>query len=200
MSPVTRPTRALAVAALALLGCDSPVLRPDPGGASLYLQIARDLTVSSAAPDRYRIHLEGPSPATVIGSPGETVVLEQLTPGSYSVALEGLVGSAVETYGEQNGVSVISGQNASVTVQLQSFVPELLTLPTFVKQGGQLDVRFTAVSGATQYLVEWDDDPDFGSPASSQTSNTNVSVTIDAAGIYFVRVRAENCLGSMVSR
>ena len=193
---MTRSPRLFVASLLLLWGCDSPVFDPDVGGASMSLRVASDLTTISAAPDRYRIHLDGPSLLMVTGAPGETVVLEELTPGSYSVALEGLVGNAVETYGEQNGVSVIAGQNADVTVSLQSFVPQLLRLPTFVSQGGQLDVQFTSVPGATHYLVEWDDDLNFGSPESSQTNSTSVSVTIDAAGIYFVRVRAANRLGS----
>ena len=191
-----RPSRLATVVLLALWACDSPVAHSPTGRASLSLELAAD-RAGAAVPDQYRIHLQGPSPTVRTGRPGESVVLDDLLPGTYTVALEGLVSSAVETYGERTGVSVTAGQDTNVTVILQSFIPDLLTLPTFVEQGGTLDVRFMAVQGASTYVVEWDDDPGFTTPQSAETSATSLGIQIDVAGIYFVRVSAVNRLGTV---
>ena len=55
---------------------------------------------------------------------------------------------------------------------------------------------WSAVSGASQYEVEWSTSPGSGNAQSQTTTSTSFTITFDETGSYYVRVRAINRFGS----
>ena len=146
--------------------------------------------------DQGRIRIIGPTSRTVTVSPGTTQTIDGLAPGSYTVALEGLTGGDVETFGVRSGVNVVAGSNTTVTVTMNSFVPVIGAPPADVQAGQSATVTFSAVSGATVYVVEYAANSAFTGAQQTEVSGTTANVTLSAEGPYFIRVRARNEFGS----
>lgn len=179
------PLRMLAAGLVALLACEGP---GEPSGAGgLGLQV---ISVSSAATlDSGRVILEGPTDTIVRATPGSTVTILGLAPGTYTVTLEGFVGSEVDHFGRKAGVQVVAGQNAAVTVTFDSFRPALGP-PTLTPDGLQFVVSFPAVPAADSYRVEVAATADFAGADGSVVTGPSAQFAIDHSGAYFIRARA----------
>ena len=161
-----RASAILAVAALA--ACESGNTGTEPGvQASLALIVALEPGLASAA-DAGTLHLEGPTPKTVSMTPGRTLTIDNLLLGSYTVTLEAFSGGRLESLAETT-TSVTAGQNRQVTLTLRSFVPTGLSVPGEVSAGDPVSVTWSSVQGATGYVVEWADNPQFTNAQSVQT-------------------------------
>jgi TolB protein len=147
--------------------------------------------------DQGRIRIIGPTSRTVTVSPGTTQTIDGLAPGSYTVALEGLTGGDVETFGVRSGVNVVAGSNTTVTVTMNSFVPVIGAPPADVQAGQSATVTFSAVSGATVYVVEYAANSAFTGAQQTEVSGTTANVMLSAEGVYYIRVRARNEFGSL---
>jgi hypothetical protein len=188
-----RAVAVLAVAALA--ACESGGTGTDPGvQASLALIVALEPGLASAA-DAGTLHLEGPTPKTVSMTPGQTLTIDNLLPGSYTVTLEAFSGGRLESLAETT-TSVTAGQNRTVSLTLRSFVPTGLSVPGEVSAGDPVSVTWSSVQGATGYVVEWADNPQFTNAQSLQTDATNATLTLATQGTWQVRVSARNRFGS----
>ena len=113
---------ACALAGVVAAGCNEGFTNVGgPGYLALTVQLDASL---AAAPTSYRVYIDGPTSRTLTLSPGSTESATGLDPGSYTVAVEGLVGSDVEVYGERGGITVESDTETSVTANLQTtFIP-----------------------------------------------------------------------------
>ncbi len=182
------------VATFAMLaGCDATLAAS--GEPALALRIIAPAGVTLTTMDQLRVRLEGPTARIVTVTPGTTVSIDGLLPGMYTVSLEGLVAGEVETFGETAGVDATAG-NTDVTVTMDSFVPDSVSVPSTGVQGQQVSVQFGEVAGASSYVVEWASDSAFTSLRSTPTSSSNANLTIETAGFAHVRVRALNHFGS----
>ena len=71
------------------------------------------------AADQVTIHVEGPTPRTVSAQPGETVTIPNLSPGGYTVAVEGFLAGEVEWF-DETAVTVQAGSSARATLSATS--------------------------------------------------------------------------------
>jgi hypothetical protein len=180
----------------ALLGaCESAPAGPDEANTSLSLQIVAVAAAVSSA-DQGRIRIDGPSSSTRTVALGDSVKFTNLQPGTYTVVLEALAQGAVEAYGEST-FPLAAGDDRRVSVILQSFVTSSVNAPEEVVVNEPLSVTWGAVSGATSYQVEWDDEAGFGSPQTTQASGTSASITPTVLGMIYLRVRAVNRFGAV---
>ena len=149
----------------------------------------------------------------IVSGPTDTVVdltvttteitgtIQGLTPGSYVVTVEGLIGGAVDHYGQATGVTVQSEQTATATITFASFLPDLSGFGLTSTTAFAFNVTFPAVNGATNYDVMWDTDPGFGANPDSATSvGPNPTVTVGQATTYYVRARSRNVNSANVGR
>jgi len=179
----------------ALAACESGQTGTDPGvQASLALIVALEPGLASAA-DAGTLHLEGPTPKTVSMTPGQTLTIDNLLPGSYTVSLEAFAGGRLESFAETT-TSVVAGQNRQVSLTLRSFIPTGVSVPTEVFAGDQVTVTYGSVPGATGYVVEWADNPQCTNAQSLQTDGTSATFTVPSQGTWQVRVFARNRFGS----
>jgi hypothetical protein len=175
---------------LTLWSCEARSLDPAVGTA-LAIQIGAS---GSMAADAGVVHIEGPSSMSLAIEPGETRTVEGLLPGSYSVALEALVGDQLESFGETT-VTVIAGEISEAAITLQSFTPSFLDVDDEAVPGVPFPVAYGTVEGAEGYVVQWDDHPSFSSPQSVQVGGTSTNITFSNTGTYVVRVRARGRYG-----
>jgi pre-peptidase len=118
--------------------------------------------------------------------------LDGLDPGTYVVALKGLVSNQVDYYGDTSGVQVRSGENTVTTVSFCSFRPVIadLGLPT---ESHSFTVRWSRVAKADHYILEQSTNP--GVPTSwvdHIVTDTSTLVTVADTGTYTFRVLAVN--------
>ncbi|MBI2614499.1 MAG: hypothetical protein HYW52_02230, partial [Gemmatimonadetes bacterium] len=196
---------ALGCAAL-FLSCKDAV-RPDATG-SIALQVIVPSEPAAGGPERSpaepRGHLTSATATATSGTTTKTVTLTGgtgsatftgtitgLAPGTYTVTVQGFVGTEVDYYGQTAGVSVTANVTTTATITFQSFVPTLsaLTTPT---ASFRPSVSFSSVSNATSYKIEFARDAGFTSPLSSTTTTTSGSIVIADTGTYYARVRAAN--------
>ncbi len=124
------------------------------------------------------------------GQSGDSVIFDNLEPGSYDVIVEGLTGGEVEYFGNRAGVSVTAGNVSRVTISnygLFTTQPNVLTSPT---TDVQFDVSFSGVAGATGYVVEWGTGTTYANTFAA--TGTSARISVDDPGTYNVRVRANN--------
>jgi hypothetical protein len=172
---------------VALLACEHPTESASPAG-NLSLQVVSE-GGSAVVLDSGFVRLDGPTDRTVKVTPGATVTIEGLSPGSYTVALEGFDDDAVDRFGQTSGVQVIAGQNTTASVNLTSFVPVLNPLPPS-GTSTTFAVQFSSVVGATSYEVETATDAAFTAGRQAfPTTATSLNVTVADFGTRFVRVR-----------
>jgi hypothetical protein len=182
------------LALVAAAACDSSINGTDV--ASIALSITYADGGASGNVDQGQVRIEGPtSRGPLQVAPGGTLTIEGLTPGSYTVVLEGLTGGEVETYGERTGVNVVAGSNTTVNVTMNSFIPTFNTVPGEVTAGESVTVTYTGVTGATAYVVEWSNDAGFANAQQTEVSATTATITLADEGTYYVRVRARNRFG-----
>jgi alpha-tubulin suppressor-like RCC1 family protein len=182
--PMIRAIKIVAIGGVVLLACEEP-LAPKSGGLTLRVLIAPG---DNAALDSGYIQVRGLTNRSQKVTPGTTTTIDGLEPGTYTVALEGFAGGAVDHFGQTTGVVVKAGQNTPASVSFASFSTTLSPLPDSMI-GKVFNVSFTAVPEAS-YLVEWTKDPSFASVVGSSTmSATTIQVTAPDYNRYYVRVR-----------
>ncbi len=150
----------------------------------------------TSTPDQGRIHIEGPTPRVVLVTPGTTETISGLVPGTYTVAVEGLIAGEVESYGERGGINVTAGANTPVTVVRTDFIPVLHALDAELQLGQTMDVAWNPVPGADEYRLEWDDNGGFTSPTVIELDATSTDITVQAPGSHYIRVRAVTRFGN----
>ncbi len=188
-----RAVSILAVASLA--GCEAGRTGTEPDlVASLALSIAFEPGLAPD-PDAGTLHLEGPTPRTVPMSPGQTLTIDNLQPGSYTVSLEAFAGGRLESFAETS-TTVTAGQNRQVSLTLRSFIPTNVVVPGEVDAGEPVTVTYGAVPGATSYVVQWADNPQFSNAQQQEVPGTSATFAFEAEGEYQVRVFARNRFGS----
>lgn len=180
------------VGAMMISSCESG-LEPH-SEATLSLRIAS--VSSSSGADAGTLHLEGPSPRTVSIQPGQTVTVEDLLPGTYTVTLEAFVGGQLESLGQTN-VTVVAGQDRQANITLRSFVPAFVTVTEEIFVGESATIQIASVQGAASYVVEWSSDPDFAGSTSVEVSGISTTIPFSTVGDYYVRARARSRFGSL---
>ncbi len=201
------------------MSCDIP-LRPTTGGISIVLLssagmqmsvsqrvddgsgLTPDLTPFEGAPakialDGARVIVTGPTNKTVTNNTASggffNLSVTGLDPGTYTVAVEGLVNGQVGHYGSVSSIVVTAGNNTAATVPFPVFQPII----PFAAVVDTTDVlRFTisygAITGATGYLVEWSLSPTMAGASSKTVTGTSTEIVVTQEGKYYVTVKAVN--------
>ncbi len=145
-----------------------------------------------SAIDAARIRIVGPTPRVLENqSPGSTVTVDGLSPGSYTVIFEGLVGGEVDYYGTAS-VTVEVGENRTATLNYGSFRPTMNAFSTPTTDMTFL-VSYGAAFAADSYLVEIDVDPSFPAPIfDTVITETSIAIWVSDAGTYYARATAIN--------
>lgn len=122
---------------------------------------------------------------------GFEALVEQIPTGTYSVAVEGLVGGETDRFGRMTGVVVSADAPSNATVTLRSFVP---TVGDFLSPSTSttLVVTYSAVQLAVGYVVELATRPDFQTASRTATAETKTLLFSAALGTHYIRVRATN--------
>lgn len=187
-----------------VVGCAEDSTGPTTGSITLQLvsppasvnagSLARAPAEPASHLQSLRVTVDGPTPKTQTfpcTSSSCEGTIEGLAPGSYSVTVEGLVGTEVAHFGQTSGVQVVAGETATATLSLPSFQPVLLSLPD-TTEVLHFPVSFQAVSGATSYVVEWAKSSTFSGASSVTLTGTSTEITVTEEAQYHVRVRAVN--------
>jgi hypothetical protein len=104
----------------------------------------------------------------------------------------------VETFGQQGNVLVREGQFTTVSLSMQSFVPQFTGGPDQVAAGQDFTVEWNAVPGGVSYDLVVATDPDFGSVIRSEnTDGTELTLALGDPGPHYFRVRARNEFNSI---
>ena len=187
-----RTVRVALGSVVALLACDGVPVAPGNTGRLVVATVSQ----ASVALDAGKVIVVGPSSSpttkTVNATPGQTVTIDGLQPGSYTVALQGFVGGAVAMFGQTSGVQVVGGQDRRATVSFNSFVPAADPLPSSAT-GKTFTVSYAGVAGAARYQVEAATDQAFTANKVSVDvagSQTSVNITVPNYGTFYARVRA----------
>jgi hypothetical protein len=150
-----------------------------------------------------RAIISGPTSRTVsltVTPDSITGNITGLAPGTYTVIVEGMIGGDVERFGQANSVNVTAGATATASMVFGSFRPDLSGFGLTSTTAFSFDVTFPAVSGATDYDIEWDTDSGFGNPSSATATSPSLTVTVSQATTYSVRVRSRNSGSTAVGR
>ncbi len=152
--------------------------------------------------DAARIHIIGPTNRNLnLSDAGDHFmgVVEDLSPGTYVVAGEGLMSGETAYYGEARQVQVSAGINTGTDIHVYSFQPRILALDS-ATTALRFALTFSSVQNADSYLVEIATDANFQTAYDQTTTDTAVVVTVPGAGNHFIRVRAENAIVSGLGR
>jgi hypothetical protein len=173
-----------ALGMVVMLGCEGPI-ESSTGGMILHVSIAPG---GSSTFDSLRVHLQGPHTETMTLAPVTTLTFDRLTPGTYTVTVEGFAAGAVDHFGD-NRVAVFGGRTTTSALTMSLFQTTLDLLPDSVV-GRQFPVSYAALPGATGYRVEWTTDSSFGSGIGIVSDTlTSTEITVPDYGRYYVRVR-----------
>lgn len=191
--------RALVITTIAAWACDTPI-EPDPfGTVSVRVVVsAEDLANSAVDAARlrwYKTSDGGPGTTRTMTVANDTArgSITGLEPGSYTVAVEGTNGGALELFGEQT-VNVAAGNTATPLIIGRLFTPTLSGLPdsTFALSA-DVSYPITRSTDATAYDVEWGtSSADFTGADSVRSAGADTTVTVSDVGTYYVRARARN--------
>jgi alpha-tubulin suppressor-like RCC1 family protein len=196
----------LALSVAPLLSSCKDAMRPD-GTGSIVLEIflgpgSAAAPGVSGAPALPAGHLTSAT-ATAVGPTTKTITLTagasnftgtitDLPVGSYTVMVQGFVGTEVDYYGETGGVSVTANSSTTASIVFQSFVPPSVSFPAPITWSFRPALTIGAVPNATSYVIEVDRTSSFPSPAKTTVSSTSGSFIVSDTGTYYVRVRAAN--------
>ena len=126
---------------------------PDVAGSGGWAKQVASETVDSA-----RVILSGPESRVVAATPGTTVTISDLEPGTYSAVLEAFQGDEVTWKGTVTGVSVVAGETTETT--------EVLLAPT--------EIDFIAIGERAQ----------LNSPSGASWASTDASIVdVDDTGL-----------------
>ena len=98
---------------LAVWACEDTAA---PGGTGSLSVLVLDAASSGRALDSGLIRVSGPTIRTVRATPGTNVRLDGLTPGTYTLTLEGFVGPNMVNHGRVSGIAVTAGQTSAATL------------------------------------------------------------------------------------
>jgi PKD repeat protein len=185
-----RTHHGLAAAALAgLWACVQPN-RPELGNGRLSLQFQGS---AATAWDSVKVFVRGATNRTVNVTPGRTVTIDRLIPGTYTVALEAFDSGGVASFFQTSNVNVAASANTSLTpaaTQFASFVPTMSALPSTATSTTFM-VSFGSVPDAASYELEAATNQTFAANrVAVATTTTSTPVTVPTYGTYYVRVRA----------
>ncbi|MEQ9569941.1 MAG: Ig-like domain-containing protein [Longimicrobiales bacterium] len=140
--------------------------------------------------DQGRVRIEGNGVnRTITLAPGASQPVD-LDPGSYTVSMEALAGGTVVGWFERSNVSVIDGQQTTVSISPQAFSGPTPSAASQARAGDPFTVSWSPVTGAASYELQSSFSNTFSSILDQQTlSGTSASVTIPQAGTVFHRVR-----------
>lgn len=195
--------RFVRVARVALVGgavvsCDAPLRAPSEGGIAPRIALVEADSITRAS---LILPLQSVS-ARAIGPTPKTIELAQnggqftgritgLAEGSYEVIIEGRAGGQIQYYGRTNA-TVTRGQQATPGVTFAPAIPTVNDPPLPNTASFSQVVPFTAVNGATGYVIEWSTSPTFAGASSRAlgASETSPLITVDGPGTWNVRTRA----------
>jgi alpha-tubulin suppressor-like RCC1 family protein len=207
---MTRTRRIPLLLAAGLLGsCGDGLEPPTTGSIALNIQVEQPPPALSRAPGdsaaavtlsptmplytSARARAEGPSNRTVdlqlVDNFWEGEIT-QLQPGTYTVTVEGLESGEIAATGSTSGVNVVAGQQATASVSLTSFLPNVtvgIASPTTVLE---IPITLSTVQNADGYRVEWAPNPEFTGLSSRSITGTSTVLSITGLGTYYVRARA----------
>jgi alpha-tubulin suppressor-like RCC1 family protein len=126
------------------------------------------------------------------GSANFTGTITALPVGTYTVVVQGYIGTDVDYYGQTAGVSVTANTTSSTTINFQLFVPTVSAFTTATTWSFRPAVTITAVPNATGYVVEADRSNTFPNPTKVNTTTGSAWFTAADTGTWYVRVRASN--------
>ncbi len=110
-----RPWRVAAALVVGLVACEESA-GPTGGGAGvLMLEIAPSPSGGATHLDSGYVRVHGPTEAAVKATPGQPVTIAGLTPGTYTVELEGYDLGGLAYFGQASGVVVRGGQTTTAT-------------------------------------------------------------------------------------
>src|SRR5712691_10822285 len=144
---------AAVVSALLMLACDEFLTPNATGGLVLHVQRASG-AAAAAAVDSGHVVVSGPTNKTVKVLPAQTVTIDGLTPGAYSVSVEAFSAGGVTELGKATNVSVAKGQSTAATVILQS-LPALLPLPLDVTKATTATLKTGAANPPATLTYTW---------------------------------------------
>ena len=153
------------------------------------------------AVDEVEVHVEGPTSRIVTVAAGTTESIEDLVPGTYTVALEGLTAGEVESFGETRQCWRRSRPEYQRNCD-PAFVGTgaRAALASTVTSGQDLSVQFPAVTGAVGYRIEWATSAGFMNPESMETASASAAITLTSVGTYYFRIRAKDRFRGTVDR
>lgn len=177
-----------------------PTLEVDiPAGAAPAADsTAAALAARTAAFDAARVRVIGPTNKEVNLTLNSSTdrwegTVTDLTPGTYTVVVEGLVSGVVDWYGETTGVQVRAGQNTQATVQFATFKPVIADFTPATTTAFRFTAGVVPLQFADRYWFEWDSNPNFLSPSNSGwVSGTSIEIAVGSTGTYYVRAKAQN--------
>ena len=138
--------RVVAMTLVGLAACIDSTAPSKSGGLSLVMPTP----ASPGILDSGRVVLTGPTSKTVTVTPGATVTIDKLDPGTYTISLQGFFGGGIAYTAKVSGVNVVAGQNTTATV------PALLAAFTVTVSPGTGSIapgatqQFTAVAKDAQ--------------------------------------------------
>src|SRR3989441_1419993 len=138
--------RVVAMTLVGLAACIASTAPSKSGGLSLVMPTP----ASPGILDSGRVVVTGPTSKTVTVTPGATVTIDKLDPGTYTISLQGFFGGGIAYTAKVSGVNVVAGQNTPATV------PALLAAFTVTVSPGTGSIapgatqQFTAVAKDAQ--------------------------------------------------
>src|SRR6185436_17678096 len=107
------------------------------------------------------------------------LTIDQLSPGSYTVVVEGLVGSDVAHFGQTSSVNVTVGTSTDATVTFATLQP-VIPASTVVDTADVLHftVSFSSVAGATGYIVAWSKNADMSGASTKTITGTSTDIQV----------------------
>ena len=201
--------RWLALGCFGLVVSCKDVVRPDATG-SIALHVIVPSEPASGGPERSPAqpagHLTSATATATSGSTTKTITLTGgtatsnftgtitgLAPGTYTVTVQGFVGTVVDYYGQTSTVSVTANVTSTATITFQSFVPTLNAFSPATTWSFRPAANITSVPNATSYIIEVDRSSTFPNPArDTVNSTTGASFVVSDTGTHYVRVRAAN--------
>jgi len=196
--------------ALILTGCDGDINAPATG--SIVLRVVPRSQVLSLQPhlgeghhvrsasaadtlDAARAHAIGPDSRTINlldDGANFTGRFEHIAPGTYLVAVEGIIGGEVGYFGSTDHTVLVRPDSVTTAVvPFGSFCPRLHSLDS-ATTAFRLMVRFSSIADADSYTVEWDTNSSFTSTAYVTVDTTEALAAVSDTGKYYLQVWASN--------
>lgn len=142
---------------------------------------------------------ENETDTTIVGLPGDTIVIVDLAPGEYQLAMNGRLDPFIVWKSGPQRVVVLPGTLSEPTISPFAFeVADVATTSTLPLTGGApLELTWTELLAAAEYRVAWSTTIDFGTILrDTVVAGSPASVDLGPAGTYFVRVLPVDSVGT----